>query len=268
MNNKNLCKNLIIMMTAVGLVFSCTGCGSAFPNMTDSQMEEIGDYAGVVLLKYDASHRSRLVDVSEYENSEENDEITDESQTDDEKTDEPAKEASESEDKEEQSVATDDSNLTEPEVVDVSGEKAQEEIKKTFAEFVGMPEGVTITYAGSEWADEYSEEGAGSYFSLDASEGKMFFIVTYDFYNGSANDIDVDFLDAGFSFKAQIGNDTRTALPTMLVKDMSTYVGKIKSGSTEKLVLLFEFSKDAVNSLENTNIIVKSGNDRYTECIN
>lgn len=43
-----------------------TGCG-AMPDLTQEETELISEYAVGVLLKYDKSHGSRLVDTSAYE---------------------------------------------------------------------------------------------------------------------------------------------------------------------------------------------------------
>lgn len=272
MKRNSISKNIILLLTSAVVAASLTGCGSAIPNMTDSQLEEIGDYAGVVLLKYDASHRSRLVDVSDYEDlsedEEEQAEEVSETENPEEKPEGKTDETTTGEQTDELPEETSDTENSAPEVVDVSGETTEPEVQKSFAEFVGFPEGVTVTCTGYEWADEYSGEGAESYFSIDASEGKMLLIVTYEISNGTGENLDVDFLNAGLSFKAGIGSETRAALPAWLLDDnLSSYVGTIQAGSYKKLVMLFEFGTDAAYSTENVNIIVRSTESSYTECI-
>ena len=59
----------------ISLSLSCTlfmgGCGSEIAEMTDEQQTQIGEYAAFAMLRYDAEHRSRLVDYSEVEAADE-----------------------------------------------------------------------------------------------------------------------------------------------------------------------------------------------------
>ena len=41
------------------------GCKSEIAEMTDEQQQQVGEYAAFAMLRYDAEHRSRLVDYSE-----------------------------------------------------------------------------------------------------------------------------------------------------------------------------------------------------------
>ena len=51
-------------------VFLLTGCGAQMPDLTDEQMDAVGEYAGLLLVKYDANNRIRLLpreDVEAYD---------------------------------------------------------------------------------------------------------------------------------------------------------------------------------------------------------
>ncbi len=62
MNKRNFAAILIAAVMCAGLA----GCGeNAIPDMTDEQVKMIGEYVAVTMMKYDANHRSRLVDLPE-----------------------------------------------------------------------------------------------------------------------------------------------------------------------------------------------------------
>ena len=44
------------------MALGMTACGNEIPDLTEAESQRVGEYAAVTLLKYDANHRSRLVD--------------------------------------------------------------------------------------------------------------------------------------------------------------------------------------------------------------
>ena len=59
-----------IFLCGITAAICMTGCGSIMPDLTEEETEIISEYASGVLLKYDRVHRSRLMDLSEYEEEE------------------------------------------------------------------------------------------------------------------------------------------------------------------------------------------------------
>ena len=56
-------RRLVAVLTAGLLIMGLTGCGeNQIPEMTDEQMQRLGEYTAMILMKYDAGNRSRLVD--------------------------------------------------------------------------------------------------------------------------------------------------------------------------------------------------------------
>ena len=47
----------------MGMALMMAGCGNAIPEMTDEQLQEVGEYTAMLLLSHDVNYRSRLVDV-------------------------------------------------------------------------------------------------------------------------------------------------------------------------------------------------------------
>ena len=53
----------ILAALLVGAAIMLAGCGNAIPDMTDEQLQEVGEYAAMLLLSHDVNYKSRLVDV-------------------------------------------------------------------------------------------------------------------------------------------------------------------------------------------------------------
>ena len=60
----------LICLSLIGAVL-LGGCGSQIAEMTEEQQAQVGEYAAFAMLRYDAEHRSRLVDYSEVEAADE-----------------------------------------------------------------------------------------------------------------------------------------------------------------------------------------------------
>ena len=57
------------MSLACAVLFG--GCASEIAELTPEQQQQVGEYAAFAMLKYDAEHRSRLVDYTEVEAADE-----------------------------------------------------------------------------------------------------------------------------------------------------------------------------------------------------
>ena len=216
-----------------------TGCGNAIPDMSADVEQKVGEYAGVVMLRYDANHRSRLVELPPEEPV----------------VEEPVEEEPEPEVQEEEPPVEEESSVT---VIDNTTEAEPENLSPE--EFLNLPEGMSLIYQGYSLENSYpSDDSTDSFFTLDASSGKKLIVLYYDLYNQSGADQSINFLGDGYAFKVKVnGNVTRTALVTMLMDDMSTYMGTIADGNGEQLVLIFEEDENVeISSLE---LIIK-GNE-------
>ena len=239
-NNKSVLSVIGMKVLAVPalvgtMILTLAGCGNAIPDMSTDVEQKVGEYAGVVMLRYDANHRSRLVDLPEEEMVEEP------------VIEEPEPEPEPEPPAEEEVPAVDESTVT---VIDNSTEEEPENI--TPEEFLNLPQGVSLIYQGYSIESSYPANSVDSYFTLDASSGKKLIVLYYNLYNQSGSDCDINFLGDGYAFKVVInGKTTRTALVTMLMDDMSTYIGTVANGNGEELVLIFEEDENVeITSLE------------------
>ncbi|MCR4618791.1 MAG: hypothetical protein K5669_11490 [Lachnospiraceae bacterium] len=220
-------------------MLTVTGC-SSIPDLSEETERKVGEYAGLVMLRYDANHRSRLVEFTEPEPPLPEIEIPEETVTEETVTETPVS-----------------NDLTqETEVNDVTAEEEEEELLPE--EFMELPEGMHLIYQGYSEGSSYPENSE-DFFSLDATAGKKLLVLNFILYNQSGADQNVDFLGDGYAFKCTVnGTESRTALVTMLMDDMSTYRGTIANGFSEELVLIFEID-DSID-ISGIELNIKSAN--------
>lgn len=218
------------------MVLLLTGCGSDFPDMTQEEAQLVGEYAANILLKYDAGNRSRLVSretVAERDarlaQSEEV-KIPEQTQTMDPVEDTP--------------------------VIEIDQEANGDVTTGSWEEFYGLPEGVVITYQGHDVQSSYSPDGeASDYFALDASEGKMLLVLKFKIENQSQSEQSIDLLSRNNIIRTTVnGSNSYNILTTMLMNDMSTYVGIVPAGACADVVLLAEVDSEVSNSI--TSLII------------
>lgn len=206
-----------------------TACGDdGLPSLTDDEAERMGNYAAFTLMRFDASHRSRLVDLSTVV-------IPTPRPA---KTPEPEEPAEQ--DKNNDTSGNGSATVNQDAATNVS-----------MYELIQFPEGVTIEYTGSSITDSYPE-GEDEAFSLDAGKGKRLLVLNFNLSNNSGNIASVNVFSQNPVLKVTVNGDyTRTSLVTMLTDDLSTYVGDLEPGQSEDLVLIIEIDNtvDFVNSL-------------------
>jgi hypothetical protein len=248
MRSEKSCNRIVLGIVGIACAAFLTGCTDAMPDLTESETQAIGEYAGVVMLKYDAHHRSRLVDLSEYTFEEPMEEVFTE-------TVEEEPEETETPEMGEGALVVDQTEPVEPNMPTVSLE-----------EFLLLPNGMSLTYNGRLLAKDYPEETEpGDYFALHATDGKQFLVLQFTLSNGTGMPQDVNFLDDGITFKCILnGSATKTALVTLLANDMSTYLGEVPADAEESMVLIFEVTDEVAETLESVSLNLKSESDVYT----
>lgn len=217
-------KKLMMLCMAAMLTLGLTGCAeNQIPDMTDEQMQEIGEYVGITLIKYDASHRSRLV------------ELTDE--------DEPL--APEPTVEPEKPAGMDP--VEDTPVIDMTGKGESNTPVERVLEFA---EGMTLTYTGQQVCDYYPEGDANAYFSINATEGKKLLVLNFALSNNTTQAQEVDLLSSSAKFRIKVNEgNTRRAFTTMLDNDLSTYVGTLSANQSVEVVLIIEVSEETAASV-------------------
>lgn len=228
-----------IICTAVLLL---AGCGDSVPDMTEEQKNAISEYAAITLLKYDANARSRLVDLSRIE---EQPVLPVSDQT-------PTPEPEPEQKPDAQDVPVMDNSST-----DVMSADSLEN-------FLELPEGVSLSFSEYGLTDSY-QEGDNQYFALEATEGKVLLVLHFSLQNASGADQEINLLDRSDVYRITVnGSYTRTALPTMLSNDLSTYQGTLTANAAEDVVLLIEVNPGDVENMESISLNLKNESKTYT----
>lgn len=226
------------------------GCGSEIAEMSDEQQAQVGEYAAFAMLRYDADHRSRLVDYSEVEAADEAIRRAAEAAA-------AAEEARQTETGENQnSDETLDAGGNPVDVIDNTGEQAGY-VSDTMEDFLELPSGVLLTYRGYTIQSSYPEDSdVSDYFVVDATNGNKFLVLWYTIYNGSGSDTEVNFLADNIAFKCRVNDsNTATALVTMLDDDMSTLQTTMRDNDEMDCVLVFEINSELADNINS--IVVK-----------
>lgn len=219
-------------MIACGIAILClaffAGCGSKLPQMTEDQKDQIVDYAANIVARYMKDYDSRLVDLSLYDDISIELEIEQEERTEPEGM---------------------DPTIDTP-IIDI----VEEEHFGTLESLV--PEGISITYEGSIITDTYPNTGEANPY-LDAYEGKTFLVLKFELKNTSGEKININNLSYGAIYTVKINNTNKAnILSTMLLDDMSNYVGSINAGEVKSLVLLAEINKEIADQIDGLQLIM------------
>lgn len=231
-------KRIVIALAAVMLVLCLAGCGeNQIPNLTDEQVQVMGEFTAITLMRYDANHRSRLVDYTLLL-------ATPEPET----TPEPTKEPSGMD-------PVDDTP-----VINANGQTGAGASLEKALEF---PEGVAVAYTGQALYDVYPE-GEGD-FAIRATEGKKLLVLSFSVSNTTDQNQTLDLLGMDPVFRITVnGNYTRRALLTMLENDFATYMGTIPAGESMMTVLVIEVDSEMADNLTSISLYLKNDSKTCT----
>lgn len=235
----NMNKKILIVL-AVMLVFGLAGCGeNQIPDLTDEQMQLVGEYAAITLMRYDANHRSRLVD---YTFLLETPEPAASSEP------EPTKEPTGMDPVDDTPVISGNGNAT-----------AAGSIEKTLE----LPESVSVTYLGHTLHTIYPE-GEGD-FVITATEGKKLLVLSFSISNATGQDQIFDLLSTNPDFRVTVnGNYTRRAWWTGLENDFTTFMGTIPAGESTEVVLVMEMDSEMADSITSISLNLKNDSKSCT----
>lgn len=233
-------KKFLLFLAAGMLVLGLAGCGeNQIPDLTDEEMQMVGEYAAITLMRYDASHRSRLVDYSLLMETPEP-EVTPEPEA----TKEPA-------------------GMDPVDDTPVIGVDSQTGTSSNIEETLGLPEGISITYLDYALYDNYPE-GEDS-FTIPATEGKKLLVLSFSVSNASGQDQTIDLRSMEPEFRITVNDDyTRRALMTMLENDLSIFKGSIPAGGSETAVLVIEVDGETANHITAITLKLKNELNSYT----
>ena len=220
------------------------GCKSEIAEMTDEQQQQVGEYAAFAMLRYDAEHRSRLVDYSEVLAADEAARLAEEAAA--------AAELARQTETGENPDETLDADGNPVEIIDNTSDPNEGYVSDTMEDFLELPSGLLLSYKGYTIQSSYPEDAdVSEYFVVEATSGKKFLVLWYSLYNGSGSAASVNFLSDNISFKCKVNDEvTVTALVTMLGDDMSTLQCDLRDNEEIDCVLVFEIDEEVASNLD------------------
>jgi len=242
---------IFIISLTMTMALGMTACGNAIPDMSAAEMQTVGEYAAITLMKYDAEHRSRLVDLELVAEAEE------------QRREQAEAEALRQE--QEAAAAQEESGGMRPventPVIGVDGVPESNPI--SMEEALNLPEGVTITYREMAVCDSYPD-GDSNFFSMSATDGNRLLVLKFDLYNGSGQDQNIDILSQGAVFQVTAnGNFTRRALTTMLMDDLPNYKDTVAAGSSVETVIVVEVENSVADNISSLSLNLRNDTKTY-----
>ncbi|MCM1058635.1 MAG: DUF5067 domain-containing protein [Firmicutes bacterium] len=237
-------KKFKVGLTAVVLCLGLAGCGeNAIPELTEQEMQTIGEYTAFTMMKYDASNRSRLVTLPQEPEPTVPDPV--ETQPPQE-TEEPSGMG-----------AVDDTPVT-----DIS----QQEDPGSMEDVLGLAEGVSVSYVDAEVCDTYPHDEEIGGLVMDASEGNKLLVLHFRFTNGTEQEQTVDIASQReLTFRITVNEDyRRNAMTALLLEDMTIFRETIPAGESREAVLIIEVGQGSMEEISSISLNLKNDEKAYT----
>ena len=233
-------KSVIALLVLSMLGFS--GCAeNQIPDMTEEEMQAMGEFVAYTLTKYDVGHSSRLMDLPPEENKVPG------------ATPPPAEPAEKTE-----TEPVEDTTVTEAPGVEPEGATDY-----TAEEVMELPEGVILEYTGQEIRDSYPGESEA--FAVSATEGKKLLVLKFSITNTLEQEVRVDLLSTEIIYRISVdGERSRRALTTMLPNDMAFYADTLSAGASAEAVLVTEVNAEKAEAIASVTVQIKNESKSHT----
>jgi hypothetical protein len=190
------------------------GCGTPLYEMTAEEEDLVIQYAAYYLAKNNTYQTDGLVNISDALLNGEEEETAAQEETPTDVT-------------ESESSITPASGTTLGEVI-------------TLSQAIGWPTGLSVNCKEYYQSDSYKE---GTYYSVTPGTGDSFVVMKFVVENITDETIDLDILSEAPRFRiCTDGSSWVEEADTLLVYDLSTYMGSLEPGESKEMVLLFETS--------------------------
>ncbi|MCM1194275.1 MAG: hypothetical protein NC123_17495 [Butyrivibrio sp.] len=237
-------KKCKVGLAAAVLCLGLAGCGeNAIPELTDQEMQTVGEYAAFIMMKYDASNRSRLVTLP----PEAEPTVPD-----------PVETAPPQETEEPSGMGEVDNTP----VTDVS----QQEDPGSMEDVLGLAEGVSAGYVDAEICDTYPHDEEFGGIVVSASEGKKLLVLRFRFTNGTEQEQTVDIISQKeLTFRITVNESyKRNALPVLVPDDMTALKETIPAGESTEAVLIIEVEQGSMEEISTLSLNLKNDAKTYT----
>lgn len=232
-------KKGLALLIAAFMILELSACGeNVIPEMTEEELQAVGEYAAITLMKYDANHRSRLVDISLLEEEEPEPVVP---------------------------TVPEEPEGMKPVADTPIVNQAETQNAYSMEEVMGLPNGITVSFTNYAFCAKYPDTGENDYFAVTPSAGRKLLVLKFSLDNISGQDVDVDLLSAGCIFKITVNGDySRRTLTTMLLNDMATYMGTVPAGGSQEVVLVIEAEEERLENLSSIVLNLKNESKTYT----
>lgn len=245
----------IVAALLAGIALTMAGCGNAIPDMTDDQLQAVGEYTAMLLLSHDVNYRSRLVDV-ETLIPEEVDEpgIQEVPQETPAPVETPAPE----------NVGMDPTADTP--VVDLTGGQGHEEQSEvSLEEALGLSGQMSLSYTGHEIVDSYPQDASSEeYFTVDAEDGNQLLVLHFTLQNLGEGTETADTRGQSLVVRVSVNGISSMSLTTLLENDLMLYQEELNPGESREVVILTEFDSQSLWDVASVEINVKNGDKNAT----
>lgn len=237
----------ILAALLVGAAIMLTGCGNAIPDMTDEQLQAVGEYAAQLLLSHDVNYKSRLVDVETL--------VTEAASESPQETPEPEKTP------EPENVGMDP--VEETPIVDMTQEEQQDNMK--LEEALGLPEQMALSYTGYDIQAHYPEDTADEeYFTIEAEAGKQLLVLHFTLQNQGEGTETVNTINRKLLIKVSVNGISTYSLSTLLENDLTLFCEDLNPGESREVVILSEYEAESLLDVASVALNIKNEDKEAT----
>ena len=239
----------ILAALLVGAAIMLAGCGNAIPDMTDEQLQEVGEYAAMLLLSHDVNYKSRLVDVETL--------VTP-------APSEPPKEILPEETPEPENVGMDP--VADTPIVDLTGgQREPQQSNMKLEEAIGLPEQITLSYTGHEVLASYPDEASDEeYFTIGADEGNQLLVVHFTMQNQGEGTETANTINRKLLIDVSVNGISTHSLSTLLENDLTLFREDLNPGESREVVILAEYEAESLLDVASVEINVKNDDKNAT----
>lgn len=231
---------LIMTALCLGLWAGLAGCGNEIPELTESEMKAVGEYAAFTVMKYDASNRSRLVDLPP-----EKEPVIPEPSVP-----EPPQETEEP------------SGMGPTDNVPITDNSQQQD---SMEEVLGLADGLSVTYVDAQLYDSYPDmEEIGVV--MNASDGRKLLVMRFSFLNGTEEAQQIDIAgQRDLNIRVTVNEEyRRSALMSMVMDDMMTLQKTLSPGESLEAVLIIETELQNMEEINSISLNLKNDEKAHT----
>lgn len=232
-------RQIRLVAILVSAMFVLTGCGpTPLHEMTDEERDIVVHYAAYVVGKHNIYQKDGMTNADP----------------------EQWLEAAEEPIATEESQENVDSSLSNGAgTTSTQAEVSQKKI--TLEDALGVKDKASVTYQGFKTSDTYQE---GNYYSLNTVFGKTFLIMNFTIKNTSFKDLKIDAFSNNSLYAVSVdGKEQVQAEQTFLTYSLSTYQGKLKSGESVDVVLLFEIPAEESEGIKDVKMSLRQKGVNY-----